>query len=460
MDRSKHHHHDGHEHDDHEYDGHDHTHDEHHSHGEPTGNAVEKIGFTRSQFLRMCLAGVAAGAATAGMGPSARAAEPSASRPRTDSYDDPLVFNGPSAYRQFLKKEGIPVYEGGFIDVNKLELKPWKRVGALGAYIFLEGTAGTVDAWVCEIPPGGQTTAERHIFEEQVLVLSGKGRTQVWQRDPSEMITLEWEKGAVFPSPLNTWHRHINTGKDPVRMVAITNAPLLIDMFRHTDFIFDNDYVFTERFDGRKDYFSPKPAAFHPTVPRQRRPVYVQGHHSYTVVNYAPNVWKAELHPAGQGVEDYDTHYAMARNTMALHVEQFPTGTYERCHRHGPGSTIILLDGSGFSMMWPHEVGTTPFQDGKQQQVKQFDWKEGTLVVPPLQWFHQHFNSGKTPARFVKLGGWNNDLYPFTTTLVSDPGRTEIDYPDEDPRVRQIFAERLAATGGQFKMPESVFKKG
>ena len=448
------HHHDGHDHD-----GHEHTHDEHHghTHGEPTGNAIEKIGFTRSQFLRLCLAGVAAGAVAPSSGVAAQA--PTASRPRTDSYDDPLVFNGLSPYRQFLKKEGIPVYEGGFIDVNKLELKPWKRVGALGAYIFLEGTAGTVDAWVCEVPPGGQTTAERHIFEEQILVLSGKGRTQVWQRDPSDMITVEWEKGAVFPSPLNTWHRHINTGKDPVRMVAITNAPLLVDMFRHTDFIFDNDYVFTERFDGRKDYFSPKPAAFYPTVPRQRRPVYVQGHHSYTVVNYAPNVWKAELHPAGQGVEDYDTHYAMARNTMALHVEQFPTGTYERCHRHGPGSTIILLDGSGFSMMWPHEIGTTPFKDGKQQQVKQFDWKEGTLVVPPLQWFHQHFNSGKTPARFVKLGGWNNDLYPFTTTLVSDPGRTEIDYPDEDPRVRQIFAERLAATGGQFKMPESVFKR-
>jgi len=111
----------------------------------------------------------------------------------------------------------------------------------------------------------------------------------------------------------------------------------------------------------------------------------------------------------------------MARNTMACHVEQFPTGTYERCHRHGPGSTIILLDGSGFSMMWPREIGTTPFKDAKQEQVKQFDWKEGTLVVPPLQWFHQHFNSGKTPARFVKLGGWNNDLYPFTTTWCPIP---------------------------------------
>src|SRR5712691_12998446 len=184
---SKHHHHDGHAHD-----GHEHTHDEPqnhshgpgdaapahgHAHGEPTGNAIEKIGFTRSQFLRMCLAGVAAGSVSPSVGAQTQA--PKASRPRTDSYDDPLVFNGLSPYRQFLKKEGIPVYEGGVIDVNKVELKPWKRVGALGAYIFLEGTAGTVDAWVCEIPPGGQTTAERHIFEEQVLVLSGKGQTQV-----------------------------------------------------------------------------------------------------------------------------------------------------------------------------------------------------------------------------------------------------------------------------------------
>src|SRR6267154_110886 len=124
----------------HEHDGHEHTHDEPqdhshgpgngapghgHAHGEHTGNAIAQIGFTRSQFLRMCLAGVAAGAATAGMGPSARAAEPSASKPRTDSYDDPLTFNGLSPYRKFLRKEGIPVYEGGVIDVNKIELKPW-----------------------------------------------------------------------------------------------------------------------------------------------------------------------------------------------------------------------------------------------------------------------------------------------------------------------------------------------
>jgi len=121
---------------DHEHDGlpphsHEHGHDHGHSHGEPTGNAIEKISFTRSQFLRMCLSGMAAAATLRSGGAAAQA--PVASKPRTDSYDDPVVFNGPSAYRKFLAKEGIPVYEGGTIDVNKIELKPWKRVGALGA---------------------------------------------------------------------------------------------------------------------------------------------------------------------------------------------------------------------------------------------------------------------------------------------------------------------------------------
>src|SRR5206468_10858779 len=91
-----------HEHDGHAHDGHEHTHDglPPHSHGEPTGNAIEKIGFTRSQFLRMCLAGVAAGAAVP-LGAQAQAQAPKASKPRTDSYDDPVAFNGPSAYRRF-----------------------------------------------------------------------------------------------------------------------------------------------------------------------------------------------------------------------------------------------------------------------------------------------------------------------------------------------------------------------
>src|SRR5258708_39082546 len=88
-----------HEHDSHAHDGHEPTHDEHghdhfhgagnvapahgHAHGEPTGKTIEKIGFTRSQFLRMCLTGVAAGAASARLAPGAPAVPRSTSQTRT-----------------------------------------------------------------------------------------------------------------------------------------------------------------------------------------------------------------------------------------------------------------------------------------------------------------------------------------------------------------------------------------
>src|SRR5258708_36356591 len=110
MANSSHHHeHDGHAHD------HEHTRDEHHdhshgagnsgsaqghAHGEPTGNTIEKIGFTRSQFLRMCLAGVAAGAATAGVGPAARAPPPSRPRSRARYYSDTVDLERLRPYLQ------------------------------------------------------------------------------------------------------------------------------------------------------------------------------------------------------------------------------------------------------------------------------------------------------------------------------------------------------------------------
>ncbi|MBI4483301.1 MAG: cupin domain-containing protein [Acidobacteria bacterium] len=370
-----------------------------------------------------------------------------ASRPTQERAEEGPFF-GASTYERWLKQEGLPVYRGGVVDdLSKVEVKPWKRMGPgiLGAYIFLEGTGGTVDAFVMEIPRGARTVPEKHVFEEQLLILQGKGETTVWQRNPKEKVTVSWGRGAMFPAPLNAWHQHVNLGDQPVRLIGITNSPLLMDMYRNLDFIFKNDFAFSDRFRGQTTYFSPEPSRLFPKEGRR---------HHYSIVHFVPDVWNCNLYPAGQGVDDRDQHFGLGYNSMAAHVEQFPVGTYQRAHRHGPGSTIILLNGSGYTLMWPPDLGTTPYKDGKAEKVVRVDWKEGTLVVPPLQWYHQHFNSGPVPARFVKLGGWNNDLYPFTTDVISDPNRTEIDYKDEDPRVRQLFAEELQKKGAPMKMPD------
>jgi gentisate 1,2-dioxygenase len=179
------------------------------------------------------------------------------------------------------------------------------------------------------------------------------------------------------------------------------------------------------------------------------------GFHSLSIVNLVRNAWTWRLFHAGQGYKDVDRHFIMSNNSMEGHIEQFPVGTYERAHRHGPAATIVLLNGTGYSLMWPNSLGTTPWKEGSGDKVQRVNWGPGTMVVPPINWFHQHFNSGDQPARFVKLGGTpGNELYPMTSQIIEDwREKTEIRYREEDLHVRNLFEKELAEHGAKIQMP-------
>ena len=86
-----------------------------------------------------------------------------------------------NTYREWQKMEGLPILSGLHVkDLNRVELGPWKRRGGLGAYINLQGTGDCDDAYVCEIPAGECLKPDRHLFEELVFVLKGRGATSVW----------------------------------------------------------------------------------------------------------------------------------------------------------------------------------------------------------------------------------------------------------------------------------------
>jgi len=117
------------------------------------------------------------------------------------------------------------------------------------------------DSYVAEIPPGKSLKAHRHLFEETIYILKGQGATSVWI-DPSRKETFEWQEGSYFSIPMNAWHEHHNaSGLEAARYIAMTSAPRVIDTFNNYEFVFDNPFVFRDRYNAEEGYFKQKAPA-------------------------------------------------------------------------------------------------------------------------------------------------------------------------------------------------------
>src|SRR5829696_9839585 len=162
-------------------------------------------------------------------------------------------------YTRWVKSEGLEIQSAIYqYDLHTVELKDWPRRGGKGVFLNHDASRTSNDCYVCEIPPGKQLAPQRQLFEEMILVLSGRGSTAVWN-DAGQRVAFEWKAGAMFAIPLNCWHQHFNgSGKDPVRYVAVTNAPPVINLYDDIDFVFNTRHDFKNRFSGEPDYFSAK----------------------------------------------------------------------------------------------------------------------------------------------------------------------------------------------------------
>ena len=85
------------------------------------------------------------------------------------------------------------------------------------------------------------------------------------------------------------------------------------------------------------------------------------------------------------------------------------------------------------------------------------DWHEGSVFVPPDFWWHQHFNAGAIPARYlaIRWGSVKHKLDDKYSRLDQDraTGGNQIEYADEDPAVRARFESELSKEGVQSRMP-------
>lgn len=318
-------------------------------------------------------------------------------------------------------QEGVPVVRGyGIEDLRRVSLAPWPRKGGEGAIIALEGGEGWISAYLCRIPGGASLLPERHLFEEQIFILEGKGETEIWYEGGARRA-VQWSAGSLFSPPLNSWHRHRSAGGEPALFLAVTNAPLVFNVFRSPSFVFDSPCAFPERYNGQPDYFTPG-------IPRD----------DDVVTNFVPDVFGQGLYARserGTGFSRMEFH--LAGNSLVGHIAEFAVGTYKKGHRHTAGAHILILTGKGYSLMW--------LPGGEKIRV---DWKPGSVFSPPEGWFHQHFNTAPEPARCLALRrgmyGVGKQYKPSTSMR---EGGDMIDYEDEDPDIRELYARELAGEG-------------
>ncbi len=116
---------------------------------------------------------------------------------------------------------------------------PWEmsRQGLL-KHLINEGMntrMETVDAYMQILPPGSRSGKHRHLAEECVYVLEGRGYdihqdcdveiTDVFEWKPvEETKRFEWEAGDVIYIPPNTIHQHFNADPEkPARFISSQN---------------------------------------------------------------------------------------------------------------------------------------------------------------------------------------------------------------------------------------------
>ncbi len=344
-------------------------------------------------------------------------------------------------YDRWMSEQDIPIHRGYYIeDLRTVELAPWSLRECHAAFIQLEGMQGVVEGRVQEVPPGGSLKPFKSAVDELVYVLSGRGTTAVSGSAKQVRHSLEWSARSLFLIPRNTWRQYNNmSGDAPVRLLHYNYLPLAMSAIPDPEFLFNNPY--------EEELLLQSEELYAEATSKVQEHV-AEGAAGRTIWegNFFPDmgVWDKLMQRPGRGATSRSVYIRTPGSALTAHMSVFPAGTYKKGHRHGPGRVIVIPGGEGFSIMWP---------EGSEKVF--IPWHEASCFVPPNRWFHQHFNLGSLPGRYLALHPPRQ--FVGFSERVENLARDQIEYPDEDPWVRQKFEEELAKRGLKSRMPEEAY---
>jgi mannose-6-phosphate isomerase-like protein (cupin superfamily) len=349
-------------------------------------------------------------------------------------------------YLEWCAGEGVPIVGEFAVNLHEVKTAPWPRLGADAAFVHLDGRGDFMALFVLDLAPGGKTLPQRHVYEEVIYVLSGHGSTMV--EVDGTRHTFEWGPNSLFALPLNTRYQHFNgSGREKARLISANSLPIMLNIFHDRDFIFANDALFPGRigkpgyFDGEGEKIETQPGRF-----------MWETNFVADVANFKLEGWEK------RGGRSSNMRFALADGVVHVHTSEMAVGTYKKGHRHGADFHVLLLSGTGYSLFW--------FEGDKD--FRRVDWAPGVVFAPVDNIFHQHFNTGPNPARYLPLA-LGSTRHPLTAakkqiTLGVDvdvkKGGNQIEYHDQDPRVHAMFMAELRKNGVRSLMGEYIDESG
>jgi hypothetical protein len=81
------------------------------------------------------------------------------------------------------------------------------------------------------------------------------------------------------------------------------------------------------------------------------------------------------------------------------------------------------------------------------------------MFAPPEWWYHQHFNTGPEPARYLALRRGGSAEHPITLGMSGGTGAPDqIEPEDEDPAIYDMYLEELTKNGVEVGQPRPEYK--
>lgn len=119
------------------------------------------------------------------------------------------------------------------------------------------------------------------------------------------------------------------------------------------------------------------------------------------------------------------------------------------------GDPLSLRDGAE---MGSHESVQLGFEGEQRRKV---DWKDGSVLSPKEREYHQHFNTGPTPARYLalRLGQLDTRYRQLAARREEEDAAfySGIPYAMEDPAVYDQYVEECRKQGAAVVMPRPAY---